>query len=273
MKSGVRPDQRDQDGAADDGQESAQRVSAWPGTLARSSSPLMRDGRRGLPNWRTKRLPATRSTSRSPPRSAPAARSGPSTPSSRSLQFDIDQATRALATKKGDPDLTAQLGGALQDRTVLKAKANELQINSIAFGDGLAFIDLARVPSHPSEPQPLRNAGVAALFGLLIAGAVAWSAPTVIVQPTTPRSPQRCSTPRCSDRSPSSPARTTWLRSATPPRSWPSLPRGQRVVATRLPVGSAARHECFARRRQDGLGRQHRCDSRARRHERRPGRW
>lgn len=90
------------------------------------------------------------------------------------LQSTIDTVTAQLTVTPGDRLLQDQLNSSLAQRADLAGRTSQLQINAIAFGDGVAFADPASRPTSPAEPQPLRNAGVAALLGLLVAGALAW---------------------------------------------------------------------------------------------------
>ncbi len=90
------------------------------------------------------------------------------------LAADFARVTKALAAKPNDRLLQATLQGLIGDRGTLSARANELRVNQDAFGDGVTFVDPAREPTKPAEPQPLRNAGIAALLALLAAGVLAW---------------------------------------------------------------------------------------------------
>jgi Mrp family chromosome partitioning ATPase len=56
----------------------------------------------------------------------------------------------------------------------LNQRINQIQVNGAAFDDGLEYVIPARLPREPSQPQPLRNAVVAGLLGLILAGVVSW---------------------------------------------------------------------------------------------------
>jgi Mrp family chromosome partitioning ATPase len=80
----------------------------------------------------------------------------------------------ALSRTPGDPVLEAELRAAQDSLADLNAEISQIRTNADAFGDGIDFRDNARRPNEPVEPQPLRNAAIGALVGLLVAGAVAW---------------------------------------------------------------------------------------------------
>ncbi|MDQ3147495.1 MAG: Wzz/FepE/Etk N-terminal domain-containing protein, partial [Actinomycetota bacterium] len=56
----------------------------------------------------------------------------------------------------------------------LDQRISEIRINADAFGDGIDYLEEARRPRRPVQPDPVRNAATGGLFGLLAAGALAW---------------------------------------------------------------------------------------------------
>lgn len=90
------------------------------------------------------------------------------------LDSEIQGLAEEVQRNPSDPILQADLRASLNELASLNGTANEIRVNAAAFNDGIRFYDPANAPSSPTEPQPLRNAGVAALLGLLVAGALSW---------------------------------------------------------------------------------------------------
>jgi Mrp family chromosome partitioning ATPase len=80
----------------------------------------------------------------------------------------------ALITTPNDPVAEAELRAAENVLTDLNEQISQVRTNADAFGDGIDFRDDAGRPQVPTEPKPLRNAAVGALFGILLAGALSW---------------------------------------------------------------------------------------------------
>lgn len=108
-------------------------------------------------------------------------------------QTDADEATALAALEQeranieaevaeiraaGLPDdqLTAAIAASIGDRlTSIEERATEIRTTSALFGDGIDFVDEARVPASTSGSVTLaRNALIGAFVGGLIAVAVAW---------------------------------------------------------------------------------------------------
>lgn len=86
----------------------------------------------------------------------------------------VRDAAGELEETANDPVLVAELRAAQNSLTRLNEQRNVIQTNADAFGDGIDFLDEAGRPAAPVEPKPLRNAAVAGLLGLLLAGGVSW---------------------------------------------------------------------------------------------------
>ena len=86
----------------------------------------------------------------------------------------VREADAALDESPGDPVLEAELSAARSTLGDLNEQISIIRTNADAFGDGIDFRDDAGKPQTPVEPKPLRNAAVGALFGVLLAGALAW---------------------------------------------------------------------------------------------------
>jgi polysaccharide biosynthesis transport protein len=80
----------------------------------------------------------------------------------------------ALEETPSDPVLEAELRAAQNTLADVNEQISKIRTNADAFGDGVDFSDPAGRPSVPVEPKPLRNAAVGGLFGVLLAGALAW---------------------------------------------------------------------------------------------------
>ena len=90
------------------------------------------------------------------------------------LEAEIERLAEQVARDPTDRIQQADLQAALNEIASLNGTANQIRVNSAAFNDGVRFYDGANAPSSPTEPQPIRNAGVAGLLGLLVAGALSW---------------------------------------------------------------------------------------------------
>jgi Mrp family chromosome partitioning ATPase/capsular polysaccharide biosynthesis protein len=74
-----------------------------------------------------------------------------------------------------NPVLQQQVRSTVDRLDALNQRISEIQVNGAAFDDGIEYFLAARRPKHPTEPQPLRNAAVAGLLGLILAGVISWT--------------------------------------------------------------------------------------------------
>jgi Mrp family chromosome partitioning ATPase len=87
---------------------------------------------------------------------------------------DLETAQRRLDADPQNQLLRQQRDTVVNQLTALNDRVNQIQVNGAAFDDGLEYVISARLPQRPSSPQPLRNAAVAGLLGLILAGIVSW---------------------------------------------------------------------------------------------------
>ncbi len=86
----------------------------------------------------------------------------------------IEDAEQELEDDRNDPVLSRQLQAAVQSLDALGQRANAINVRAADFNDGIDYVEPARRPKSPAEPQPVRNAAVAGLLGLILAGVLAW---------------------------------------------------------------------------------------------------
>jgi Mrp family chromosome partitioning ATPase len=87
---------------------------------------------------------------------------------------DLETAQRRVDADPLNQLLRLQADAIRDSLQELNQRINQIQVNGAAFDDGLEYVIPARLPREPSEPQPLRNAVVAGLIGLILAGVVSW---------------------------------------------------------------------------------------------------
>ncbi|MCZ6504893.1 MAG: lipopolysaccharide biosynthesis protein [Actinobacteria bacterium] len=81
------------------------------------------------------------------------------------------------ANLEADPDnaaLQAERDGLVAQRVTLDTRIEQINVNMALYGSGVQHFEVADAPTSRSTPRPTRNAAVAAVLGLLSAGAYAW---------------------------------------------------------------------------------------------------
>ena len=81
------------------------------------------------------------------------------------------------ANLEADPDnaaLQAERDGLVARRVTLDTRIEQINVNMALYGSGVQHFEAADAPTSRSTPRPTRNAAVAAVLGLLSAGAYAW---------------------------------------------------------------------------------------------------
>lgn len=81
------------------------------------------------------------------------------------------------ANLEADPDnaaLQAERDGLVAQRVTLDTRIEQINVNMALYGSGVQHFEAADAPTSRSTPRPTRNAAVAAVLGLLSAGAYAW---------------------------------------------------------------------------------------------------
>ncbi|MFQ5524466.1 MAG: AAA family ATPase, partial [Acidimicrobiia bacterium] len=90
------------------------------------------------------------------------------------LQAQIDALDAQLDTDPDNAALQAQRDAAVTQIINLKARADQIAVDAALYGDGVELFERSEIPESPARPQPVRNAAVAAMLGLMGAGAFAW---------------------------------------------------------------------------------------------------
>lgn len=96
------------------------------------------------------------------------------TDSTDQLQARIDATELSLSTAPDNTALQAERDGAIAQLIQLQARAEQIAVDAALYGSGVELFEEAEVPGAPAQPQPLRNAAVATVLGLLAASAFAW---------------------------------------------------------------------------------------------------
>lgn len=90
------------------------------------------------------------------------------------LEERLTELNDRLAANPDDASAAAQQRATLDELITLETRARQLAVNSSLFGSGIEYIEPALPPQEPSSPQPVRNAVLFAVLGLLAGAAVAW---------------------------------------------------------------------------------------------------
>jgi capsular exopolysaccharide synthesis family protein len=90
------------------------------------------------------------------------------------LQARIDQAEAGLDADPENSALRAERDAAVAQLITINGRADQIAVDAALYGYGVELFEAAEVPERPAQPQPLRNAAVAMVLGLMAAGAFAW---------------------------------------------------------------------------------------------------
>lgn len=90
------------------------------------------------------------------------------------LQARINQAEASLAANPGNASLQAQRDAASAQLIQIEGRADQIAVDAALYGSGVELFQEAQLPESPAQPQPVRNAAVAAVLGLLASSAFAW---------------------------------------------------------------------------------------------------
>jgi capsular exopolysaccharide synthesis family protein len=89
-------------------------------------------------------------------------------------QTQIDVLDSRLAADPADSTAKAERDAAVAQLVALKTRAEQISVDAALYGSGVELFEESEIPESPASPQPVRNAAVAAVLGLLGAGAYAW---------------------------------------------------------------------------------------------------
>lgn len=90
------------------------------------------------------------------------------------LEARVDELTAQLRADPNDPVTLAERDAAVTQIAELKTRAEQIAVDAALFGSGVELFEPAEVPESPARPQPLRNAALGGLLGLMAAAAWAW---------------------------------------------------------------------------------------------------
>ena len=86
----------------------------------------------------------------------------------------LDAAEAILDEDPDNATATAERNAMAAQLVTLDNRINQLSTDASLYGSGVELFEEARPPSGPAQPQPARNAAVAALLGLLAVSAFSW---------------------------------------------------------------------------------------------------
>ena len=90
------------------------------------------------------------------------------------LQQRINSLDAQLAANPDDASTKAERDAAVAQLITLNSRADQIAVDAALYGNGVELFERSEIPESPARPQPVRNAAVAAILGLLGAGAWAW---------------------------------------------------------------------------------------------------
>lgn len=90
------------------------------------------------------------------------------------LRGEAERVEQALAADPDNLRLQAEHDGIVRDLVDVERLAREIASEAELRGDGVRLFQEAVEPESPAQPQPLRNAAVAAVLGLLASAAFSW---------------------------------------------------------------------------------------------------
>lgn len=80
----------------------------------------------------------------------------------------------SLAVDPGNLALQADRDAVIAQLVTLNTRIEQINVNMALYGSGVQHFEAAEPPASPATPQPVRNAAMAVLLGLLAVGAWAW---------------------------------------------------------------------------------------------------
>lgn len=90
------------------------------------------------------------------------------------LEARVDELTARLRADPNDPVTLAERDAAVSQIAELKTRAEQIAVDAALFGSGVELFEPAEVPESPARPQPVRNAALGGLLGLMASAAWAW---------------------------------------------------------------------------------------------------
>jgi Mrp family chromosome partitioning ATPase/capsular polysaccharide biosynthesis protein len=94
--------------------------------------------------------------------------------STTELEARIRTAETGLRANSTNATLQAERDAAVSQLITIQGRADQIAVDAALYGSGVELFERAEVPERPAQPQPLRNAAVAAVLGLLAASAFSW---------------------------------------------------------------------------------------------------
>ena len=90
------------------------------------------------------------------------------------LTTRVDLLETGLAADPNNLVLQAERDAVIAQLVTLNTRVEQINVNMALYGSGVQYFQAAELPSSPATPKPVRNAAIAAVLGLLAAGALAW---------------------------------------------------------------------------------------------------
>lgn len=80
----------------------------------------------------------------------------------------------SLAANPDNLAIQAERDALIAQLVTLNTRIEQITVNMALYGSGVQHFEAAEAPLSPATPQPVRNAAIAVVLGLLAAGAFAW---------------------------------------------------------------------------------------------------
>ena len=84
------------------------------------------------------------------------------------LQSQIDSLSQQIKSLENRPNAASQLSALVNQETVLKEEAAQLQVNGAVATSGVEFVTPAQPPASPSSPKPVQDALLGLAAGLML---------------------------------------------------------------------------------------------------------
>lgn len=96
------------------------------------------------------------------------------TESKTAIDAQITALESAIAANPNNISLQSERDAAVAQSVSLDSRIRQISVDAALYGSGVLLVEPARLPTHPSQPVPVRNAALGAILGILIGGGYAW---------------------------------------------------------------------------------------------------
>ena len=90
------------------------------------------------------------------------------------IEADLAELQQRLVASPDNPVLAEQVAGLIARVGELDARIEELRVNAVFQGSGVALFETATIPNSPASPRPLLNAALTGILGFALASAWAY---------------------------------------------------------------------------------------------------